>query len=75
MGGCSRGHALSERALEELGHDVLHAVRLDLGEGPVLSRESGLGKAAAHDRRDAAFGHERGVQDEDLDVGTRLGET
>ena len=37
-----------QRALEERRHDVLHAVRLDLGEGPVLPRESGLGKAAAH---------------------------
>ena len=49
-----------ERALEEIRHDVLHAVRLDLGEGPVLPRESGLGKAATHDRRDASLGREPG---------------
>ena len=44
-----------ERALEERRDDGLHAVRLDLGEGPVLPRESGLGKTATHDRRDAAL--------------------
>ena len=51
-----------QRALEELRDDVLHALGLALGEGAVLPRESGLGKTATHDRRDASLGREPGVQ-------------
>ena len=62
----------SERALEERRHDGLHALGLGLGEGPVQLREGVLREAAAHDCGDAFGGPERGVQDEDLDVGAGL---
>ena len=61
-----------QRALEERRHDGLHAVCLVLGERAVELPEGVLREAAAHDCGDAFGGRERGVQDEDLDVGIRL---
>ena len=61
-----------QRALEELRDDVLHALGLALGEGAVQLREGVLREGSDDHRRDAAGGPERGVQDEDLDVGAGL---